>query len=130
MNPPIFLAGLGAGLIAADHLTRGRKQYLMPMLQASFDDLAKKTLLCVYLYLSFFFILSAAVLLAVGAGYDFNAHAVWLVKFISVNFALFTVIQIVIAATSDIPNAIRKMYQWTLFAFVAVFAWVGVVYAG
>ena len=130
MNPPIFLAGLGAALIAAEHLTRGRKQYLTPMLRISFDDLAKKTLLGVYHYLSSFLTISAAVLLAVGAGYDFNNQATWLVKFISINFALFTVVQVVIAATSDIPNAIKKMFQWTLFAFVAVFAWVGVVYAG
>lgn len=130
MNPPIFLAGLGAGLIAASHLTWGRKRYLTPMLRVSFDDLTKKTLLGVYHYLSSFLTLSAAVLLAVGAGYDFNDQAAWLVKFISINFALFTVVQVVIAATSDIANAIRKMFQWTLFAFVAVFAWVGVVYAG
>ena len=130
MNPPILLAGLGAGLIAAHHLTRGRKLYLAPMLRVPFDELAKKTLLGVYHYLSSFLILSASVLLAVGAGYDFNGRAVWLVKFISMNFALFTVVQVVIAATSGIPNAIKKMFQWILFAFVAVFAWVGVVYAG
>ncbi len=100
------------------------------MLQASFDDVPKKINHCVFHYISAFLVLSAIFLLLIGAGYNFKADTSWLVKFISINYGIFTVVQIIIAATSNIQNAIFKMFQWTLFAFVAVFAWVGVVYSG
>ncbi len=127
MNWPIFIAGLGAGFITLGHFAVGSKQYLKPMLQASFDDVPKKINHCVFHYISAFLVLSAIFLLLVGAGYNNNADTSWLVKFISINYGFFAVIQIIIAATSGIQNAIFKMFQWTLFAFVAVFAWVGVV---
>jgi len=43
MNRPIFISGLAAVSCTLDHFTVGRKQYLKPMLAASFDDVAKIT---------------------------------------------------------------------------------------
>ena len=130
MNWPIFIAGIGAVMITLGHFAVGSKLYLRPMLQASFDDLPKKVNHCVFHYISAYLVLSAVFLLLVGTGYTNPADTSWLVKFISLNYGLFTVVQIVIAATSGIKNAILKMFQWTLFSFVAVFAWVGTVYPG
>jgi hypothetical protein len=127
MNWPIFIAGVGAGFITLGHFAVGSKQYLKPMLQASFDDVPKKVNHCVFHYISAFLVLSTLFLLIIGTGYNNNADTSWLVKFISINYGCFAVVQIIIAATSGIRNAIFKMFQWTLFAFVAVFAWVGVV---
>ncbi|UCD80705.1 MAG: hypothetical protein JSW26_04530 [Desulfobacterales bacterium] len=130
MNLTILLAGLVAGFITLGHFTVGRKRYLRPMLQAEFDAVARKVIHCVFHYISAFLVLSAIFLLFIGAGYHFQADTSLLVKFISINFGVFTVVQIVTAATSSIRNAIIRMFQWTLFAFVAVFAWVGVAYPG
>ena len=126
MNWPIFIAGLGAGFITLGHFAVGSKLYLQPMLQASFDDVPKKVNHCVFHYVSVYLVLSAIFLLLIGIGYNNQADNSWLVKFISINYGIFTVVQIIIAATSNIQNAIFKMFQWTLFAFVAVFAWVGI----
>ena len=49
----------------------------------------------------------------------------WLVKFIAINYGVFALVQIVIAATSGIQTAVFKMFQWTIFVFIAVFAWMG-----
>ena len=127
MNLPIFIAGLGAGFITLGHFTVGSKRYLKPMLRASFDDVPKKINHCVFHYISAFLVLSGIFLLLIGAGYSNQADISWLVKFIAINYGLFALIQIIIAATSGIRNAIFKMFQWALFTFVAVFAWVGVV---
>ena len=127
MNVPIFIAGLVAGFITLGHFTIGRKQYLKPMLQASFDDLPKKVNHCVFHYVSVYLILSSIFLLLIGAGYVDHAKATWLIRFIAINYGIFAIVQIVIAATSGIQNAIFKFFQWTLFIFVAVFAWVGAV---
>jgi hypothetical protein len=127
MNWSIFIAGVGAVFITVGHFTAGSKLYLQPMLQASFDDLPKKANHCVFHYVSVYLVLSAIFLLLTGTGYHSGADNSWLVKFISLNYGLFALVQIVIAATSGIQNAIFKMFQWLLFVFVAVFAWVGTI---
>jgi hypothetical protein len=126
MNWPVFIAGAGAVFITLGHFVFGSKMYLKPMLQASFDDLPKKVNHCVFHYLSVYLVLSAIFLLLAGTGYTDQPDS-WLVKFISINYGLFSVVQIIIAATSGIQGAIFKMFQWALFTFVAVFSWVGVV---
>ena len=126
MNWPIFIAGVGAVFITLGHFTAGSKLYLQPMLKASFDDLPKKVNHCVFHYVSAYLVLSALFLLLIGIGYINQADNSWLIKFIALNYGFFAVVQIVMAATSGIQNAIFKMFQWMLFVFVAVFAWVGI----
>jgi hypothetical protein len=130
MNWPIFVAGVGAVFITIGHFAIGSKLYLKPMLLASFDDVPKKINHCVFHYVSVYLVLSTVFLLIIGIGYGNQTGNAWLVKFISINYGLFAMVQIVIAATSRIPKAIAKMFQWTLFVFVAVFAWVGLVQPG
>ncbi len=130
MNWPIFIAGMGAVLITLGHFAVGSRLYLKPMLEASFGDVPKKVNQCVFHYVSVFLVLSAIFLLLVGTGYINQTGNSWLIRFISLNYGFFAVVQIIVAATSGIQNAIFKMFQWALFAFVAVFAWVGTVYSG
>ena len=127
MNWPILVAGVGAVFITLGHFTAGSKLYLKPMLEASMDPVPKKVNHCVFHYVSAFLVLSAIFLLLAGTGYSNQTDTSWLTKFISLNYAFFAVVQIIIAATSGIQNAIFKMFQWTLFMFVAVFAWLGTV---
>ena len=130
MNWPVLIAGVGAVFITLGHFVVGSRLYLKPMLQAEFDGLPKKVNHCVFHYVSVYLVLSAIFLLLAGAGYTGQSDTSWLVKFIALNYGLFALMQIIIAATSGIPGAIFKMFQWTLFIFVAVFAWVGTVYPG
>jgi hypothetical protein len=125
MNWPIFIAGMGAAACALGHFTVGRQQYLKPMLAASFDDVAQRVNHCVFHYVSVFLVLSAVALLLIGAGLAFSTGATLLVKFIAIHYVGFAVTQIIIAATSGIQNAIFKMFQWMIFVFIAVFAWIG-----
>ena len=125
MNWPILISGLAAVFCTLGHFTVGRKQYLKPMLAASFDDVAKKVNHCVFHYVSAFLVLSAVCLVLIGTGFTFNTDTSLLVKFISIHYAVFAVTQIIIAATSGIQNAVLKMFQWTIFVFIAVFGWIG-----
>lgn len=125
MNWPILIAGVGAVLITLGHFAVGSRLYLKPMLQASLDDVPKKVNHCVFHYVSAYLVLSAIFLLLVGTGYTNQTGTSWLIKFISLNYGFFAIVQVIIAATSGIQNAIFKMFQWTLFTFVAVFSWVG-----
>ncbi len=127
MNAPIFVAGLAAAFITIGHFTIGSKQYLKPMLRAPFDTLPKKVNHCVFHYVSVYLLLSAIVLMLIGLGYLAGEKTTWLIRFIAANYGVFALVQIAIAATSGVPNALFKFFQWTLFSFVAVFAWVGTI---
>lgn len=126
MNWLVLVSGLFALFTVIGHFAMGIKSFLKPMLDAPFDDVPKKVVHCVFHYISAFLVLSAGVLLAVGLGMDFKADTSLLVKFIALNYGVFAVTQIFYAITSNIKNAVFKLFQWTFFVLIAVFAWLGV----
>ena len=95
------------------------------MLQANFDEVPKKVMHCVFHYVSIYVVLSFIVLIAIGLGFSFGAADRLLVKFIAVNYFFFALAQIVIAATSNIPGGVIKLFQWIFFMIIAIFAWIG-----
>jgi hypothetical protein len=125
MNWLVLTSGIVAAFCTVGHFAIGSKQFLQPMLQASFDDVSKKVMHCVFHYVSVYLVLSTIFLIAVGFGYKFNTDTTLMVKFVAINFTLFAVMQLIIAATSKIQNAVFKMFQWIIFAVIAVFAWLG-----
>ena len=125
MNWMIFISGLAAGFVNVGHFTVGSKDFLKPMLQAEFDDIPKKVMHCVFHYVSVYVVLSFIVLIAVGLGFSFGAADKLLVKFIAINYFFFAITQIVIAATSNIPKGMIKLFQWILFMIIAILAWIG-----
>ena len=125
MNWMIFISGLTAGFVNVGHFTVGSKDFLKPMLQAEFDDIPKKVMHCVFHYVSVYVVLSFIVLIAVGLGFSFGAADKLLVKFIAINYFFFAITQIVIAATSNIPRGVIKLFQWILFMIIAILAWIG-----
>lgn len=127
MNWLLFISGILVLFTVIGHFTMGYKNYLKPMLEATFDDIAKKVMLSVFHYVSVFLVLSAATLIALGLGCSISGNINILVKFIAVNFALFAITQIIIACTSKIEKGIFKLFQWVFFILIAVTAWLGIV---
>lgn len=125
MNWLVLISGFVTAFCTVGHFAIGSKQYLQPMLQASFDDVPKKVMHCVFHYVSVYLVLSTIFLVSVGFGYQFNTDTNLVVKFMAVNFALFAVMQLITAATSKIQNAFFKMFQWIIFIVIAVLAWTG-----
>ncbi len=125
MNWFIIVAGIFALFTTIGHFTIGSKQYLKPMLNATFDPIAKKVMHCVFHYVSAFLILSTVVLLVIGTGIHNTQGSTILVQFIAVNYALFAIWQIVLASISDIPNGVFKLFQWVFFILISGFALFG-----
>ena len=125
MNWMILISGLAAGFVNLGHFTIGSKDFLRPMLQADFDDVPKKVMHCVFHYVSVYLILSFIVLMAIGLGFSFGTADKLLVKFIAINYFLFAITQIVIAAASNIPKGVIKLFQWIFFLIIVIFAWIG-----
>jgi hypothetical protein len=121
----ILISGLAAGFVNLGHFTIGSKNFLRPMLQADFDDVPKKIMHCVFHYVSVYLILSFIVLMAIGLGFSFGTADKLLVKFIAINYFFFAITQIVIAAASNIPKGVTKLFQWIFFLIIVIFAWIG-----
>lgn len=126
MNLLIFIAGLFALFTTLGHFTMGSRAYLEPMMQANFDEVAKKVMQSVFHYVSIFLIFSSGALLAIGYGVNLPFDTDLTVKFISINYAGFSLAEIIIALNSRIEKGILKMFQWIFFIIIAAFAWSGV----
>ncbi len=125
MNWFVLIAGLCAAFVVMGHFVIGGKQYLKPMLEAAFDNIPKKIMHCVFHYVSVYLILSAIALLMIGSGIGLHGDTTLLTRFIALNYGAFAVWQIVLAASSNIPNGVFKLFQWMFFALIAIFAWIG-----
>jgi len=125
MNLLLIGAGIICSMTTLGHFIVGSKLYLKPMLDASFDQVAKKVMHCVFHYVSVYLILSSIVLLLRGFNIQVFNISEMLVKFISLNFAAFAIWQIGLALTSEIPNSIFKLFQWIFFVTIALLAWFG-----
>ena len=125
MNWLITISGVFALMTLAGHFTVGSREYLKPMLVATFDPVAQKVMHCVFHYVSVFLISSAAALLLIGTGMMNFQGSARLVQFIALNYAAFAVWQIILATTSDIPRAAAKLFQWVFFILISVFALIG-----
>lgn len=125
MNWFIIISGVVCTLTTIGHFAVGSREFLAPMLAASIEPVPKKVMHCVFHYVSTFLVLSAIFLLGIGFGVITSEGTSLLVRFISINYAVFAVWQIVIAATSGIQNGVFKLFQWIFFIIIALTAWLG-----
>jgi hypothetical protein len=125
MNWSLIIAGGFAGFATVGHFFIGSRNFLGPTLQASFDEVSKKVMHCLFHYVSGYLILSAIFLLAIGLGFKLGGNPALLVRFIALNYAAFAVAQIIIALTSKIQNPLFKLFQWIFWTLIALFAWIG-----
>ena len=121
----ITIAGLIGALATIGHFTMGTKQFLKPMLEASFDPVPKKVMHCLFHYVSTFMILSTINLLLIGLNVWPALNSMIVVKFIGANYLVFGVWQIILAASSDIPGGVIKLFQWIFFLLIALFSFLG-----
>ena len=125
MNWLVLGAGLFGLVAVIGHFTAGSKNFLKPMLDASFDEISKKVMLSVFHYVSVFLILSSIVLLCIGFGYSFELDSQFVLWFISINYLFFAVAQVVIALTSKIQSSLIKLFQWVFWVIIGGLSFVG-----
>jgi len=125
MNWYIIIAGLIAIATTIGHFAVGSKQFLKPMLGASFDPIPKKVMHCVFHYVSTYLILSTITLLLIGLNIFSGPGSSAVAIFIAANYAVFAIWQIVLSIASDIPNGIFKLFQWIFFVLIALFSFLG-----
>ena len=125
MNGYITIAGLIGALATIGHFAIGTKQFLKPMLESSFDPVPKKVMHCVFHYVSTYLILSTIILLMIGMNVWPALNSMTVIKFVGANYLVFAVWQIILAAASDIPGGVFKLFQWIFFVLIALFSFLG-----
>jgi VIT1/CCC1 family predicted Fe2+/Mn2+ transporter len=125
MNITVLIAGIIAALATIGHFTMGTKQFLNPMLEAEFNPISKKVMHAVFHYISVFLALSAFFLIMVGArGMRCVFDPFLILVFIGGNYALFAILQIIIALSSK--ASLLKMFQWVFWIAIAILVFMGV----
>lgn len=125
MNWLVIIAGVLGAFTTIGHFLVGSKEYLKPVLASEIDDLPKKVMQVVFHYVSTFLVLSSVALLLVGFGVDVGEETSLLVRFIAINFIVFTVWELILALSSGMKRAPVKMFHWMFFTPIAVLAWLG-----
>ncbi len=125
MNILLLISGCLAAFMAVGHLTIGKKQFFDPMLGADFDPTSKRIMTFVW-HMSTVSLLAAptgliyAALIA-GAGPVMTVLAV----FIGIQFLVIGALHLFLVATSHLPGAVYKQFQWMLFLAVGMTALMG-----
>lgn len=126
MNYFIFISALIAFVAVIGHLTMGRKDYLVPVLDSDIDIVPKKVMQSLFHYMTVFLVLSTIILLAGSHHscpmYDYVHN---MIRFIGIVYAFFAVSHFIIAATSGIQGGVLKLFQWLFWALIAAFAILG-----
>jgi hypothetical protein len=122
MNWFVLAAAVLATMTTLGHFMVGTKEYLVPMLGSSMDPVPKKVMQAVFHYVSAFLILSAVALYALAFGTIPGEAGSYLAAFISANYALFAIWELVIAFGSGIKGAPLKMFHWIFFVLIAALA--------
>lgn len=126
MNYFIFFSALIAFVAIIGHLTMGRKEYLLPVLNSDIDIVPKKVMQSLFHYMTVFLVLSTIILLAgshhLCPMYDYVHN---MIRFIGIVYACFALAQFLIALTSGIPGGVFKLFQWVFWALIAVCTIVG-----
>ncbi len=125
MNILLLIAGCLAAFMVVGHSTIGKKQFFDPMLGADFDATSKRIMTFVW-HMSTVTLLAATLGLfyaAVFAG-DGSAMRV-LALFVGVQFLAVGAIHLYLVATSGLPGAVYKQFQWSMFFVIGLTAIAG-----
>jgi hypothetical protein len=107
------------------HGTVGRKQFFLPMLAATFDPTAKRIMAFVWHMSTATLVIAAVALLCAGLGYVGEAARGPLALYVALQFMAYGAVHLFLVSTSNLPGAVHKQFQWSLFLAVGVAALVG-----
>ncbi len=125
MNVLLLISGALATFMVLGHATIGRKQFFLPMMEASFDATAKRIMTFVWHMSTVTLVVAAAALIYAGLTLGDGAEGGPLALFVALQFLAYGAVHLVLVSTSKLPGAVYKQFQWSLFFAVGLTAWAG-----
>jgi hypothetical protein len=125
MNILLLISGCLAAFMVVGHSTIGKKQFFDPMLEADFDPTSKRIMTFVWHMSTVSLLAATSALIYAGliAG-DGPAMRV-LAVFVGIQFLVIGALHLSLVATSHLPGAVYKQFQWILFFAVGLTAIMG-----
>jgi hypothetical protein len=124
-NKPYLTAGAIALFTTSVHVVLGQIDIVRPMLDSSFDGAAMETMLAVWHICTAGLSMTTLGLLAAGWWPKRFAVVAVLPIFIALHYVLWTVVVVVVALLSDLPNAFMELPQPILFLPIIVLTFIG-----
>ena len=126
MNVLLLISGLLALIATFGHTFGGINKVLPPILKASFHFQDKVTIQAVWYALAINLFFFSACLLILGFNQDLIDHTRWLVRLISIQYFLYSIVYLIISINSGINKGVLKIFQWIIFLFIAIISWLSV----
>jgi hypothetical protein len=127
MNGILMVSGVLAAFMVIGHGTMGRKQFFLPMLEADFDPASKRIMAFVWHMSTATLVIAAAALFYGGMGYLAEPALGPLALYVAIQFLVYGAVHLFLISTSNLPGAIYKQFQWSLFLAVGGTALAGVL---
>jgi len=125
MNVLLLISGALAAFMVLGHSTIGRRQFFLPMLDATFDPTAKRIMGFVWHMSTVTLVAAAAALIYAGLAPGDGATRGPLAFYVAAQFLAYGAVHLIVVSTSKLPGAVYKQFQWSLFFAVGATAWVG-----
>ena len=123
MNWGFIASGLLAALGLLVHVALGNKDTLAPTLQASYDQVAKRTMHGAWHAMTVTLLWSSGLLLAAGLGLlQSESEAALVARAVAVLYLAYSVVFVWVAVISRLPKALIKLPQWMFFIPIAALA--------
>ena len=96
-------------------------------MNSDIDEIPKNVMQSLFHYMSVFMVLTSVILLSIAIDENLifeNARDV--VKMIGFTYAVYAIIQFIIASTSSIKMGVIKLFQWIFWTLISTFSLMGV----
>lgn len=113
MNILLLVAAALSGLLCVAHVVGGGKMILQPMLGASFDPVAKRTM-----YFCWHYVTLALAATAGGLAYAAFEPAPLFAAFLLAQLGALALLHFTLASTAKVERGVAKMFQWAIFATI------------
>lgn len=123
MNIFVIISGVFALITTLKFITQDRRNILKILGDPNLEDVIKKNIQSFFSYNMIFLIFSTLFLLLFGFGVFQDGS--FLLRFIALNYLMFSVWELQLAFTSEIKRALVFMSDWMFFILIAFFAFLG-----
>lgn len=126
MNLVLFISGILALVATFGHTFGGFKKVLPPILKSSHHFQNKITIQAVWYALAVNLFFLSVCLLYLGINQDLMEQWKWFVRFISIQYFLYSIVFLIFSLRTGLENGILKLFQWIVFLVIAFLSWLSV----
>ncbi len=117
----VLFSGVVASISTIIHFTVGVNIYLRSVMRSKINEMPKRVVQALFHSVSVYLITTSVILISFSLGYNLIfENTIDVLIIIGFIYGGFAVVQFVVAMSANLVGGIFKMYQWFLWALVAL----------